>query len=90
MGIFYRLPCYSCKKIDGGRDFHDRFILIEKGGVQFGASLIAIGGDQTENTSLKDLDFCEQERKTLLRDKEDYILVAPVVEVASDGSTKRI
>jgi hypothetical protein len=78
------------KRKVNGEDFHDRFLLTEKGGVKLGAGFIAQGNHQTVNISLLGFDFCESERAKFKIDTTIYDLSEPVIEVFSDGRVVRV
>ena len=80
---------YTWRKKENGEDFHDRFLLTEKGGVKLGAGFIANGNHQTVNISLLDINFCECERANFKIDATIYDLSEPVIEVFSDGRVVR-
>lgn len=75
---------------ENGEDFHDRYLLTERGGVKLGAGFIAQGNHQTVNMSLLDVNFCENEQANFKRNTTVYDLVEPVIEVFFDGRVVHI
>lgn len=73
-----------------GSDFHARFLLTEVGGVNVEAGFSAEGAHQKVLLTLLNPDLCRAKLAMYRRDSTDYELVEPVLEISSDGSTRRI
>lgn len=80
--------CWRQKK--GGADFHARYLLTDRGGVSVDAGFSAEGGHQTTDMHLLSGEMTQTRLAAFARDAFDFELIEPVLEIRSDGSTRRI
>jgi hypothetical protein len=87
-GMALTIYCWRQKK--RGEDFHDRFLLTDKGGIGIGAGFSADGAHQTANMHLMSYELSQKKIRALARTATDYELVGPVLRIASDGHVKHV
>jgi hypothetical protein len=80
--------CWRQKK--GGEDFHDRFLLTDKGGIGIGAGFSAEGDHQTANMHLMSFELSQEKIRAFARTATNYELVEPVLRIASDGHVEHV
>ena len=85
-----KINVYCWREKNGGADFHDRFLLTEKGGISSGSGFSADGAHQVTNMHLMSFELTQRTLKTFARSATDYELVGPVVRIAGDGSVERL
>jgi hypothetical protein len=81
---------YCWRQKEGGEDFHDRFLLTDKGGIGIGAGFSAEGDHQTANMHLMSFELSQKKIKTFARTATDYELVEPVLRIAADGHVEHV
>jgi hypothetical protein len=81
---------YCWKEKEGGADFHARYLLTEHGGIGVDAGFSAEGGHQESDMHLMSLLLSQARLKMFARDSNDFDLVEPVLEIASNGTVRRI
>jgi hypothetical protein len=74
----------------GGEDFHDRFVLTDKGGIGIGAGLSAEGRHQTTNMYLMSPELSNRRAQALARTATVYDLVQPILCISADGTVCRL
>lgn len=87
-GMSIRL--FGWKERHGGADFHARYLLTERGGVNVEAGFSAEGAHQKVLLGLLDLTLCQSKIEAFTRGSTEYILVEPVLEVSADGKVRRV
>ena len=81
---------FDWKERSGGEDFHDRFLLTEKGGMTIGAGFSADGPHQNAQIGLLDPDVLSVKLKAFDRSATVYELADRVLLVHSDGNVEQI
>jgi len=81
---------FDWKEKSGGEDFHDRFLLTDRGGMTIGAGFSADGPHQNAQIGLLDPSVWSTKMKALDRSATVYELADCVLEVHSDGRVERI
>jgi hypothetical protein len=81
---------FDWKERSGGEDFHDRFLLTDKGGMTIGAGFSADGPHQNAQIGLLDLNVWSVKLKALDRSATVYELADRVLVVHSDGRVEQI
>lgn len=84
------ITIFCWKEKDGGEDFHARYLLTEKGGIRVDAGFEPVGGHQHTDVTLMDLGLAQSHLVSFSRASTTYELVEPVIEVARDGTVKRV
>jgi hypothetical protein len=87
-GMSVVLFCW--KERNGGEDFHDRFLLTDKGGMTIGAGFSASGPHQNAQIGLLDPVVWSAKLSALDRSSTVYELADRVLEVHDDGRVVRI
>jgi hypothetical protein len=87
-GKFIKL--FAWKERRGGEDFHDRFLLTDRGGMTIGAGFSADGAHQNAQIALLDPAVWAAKLKALDRSATVYELADPVLAVHSDGRVTRL
>jgi hypothetical protein len=81
---------FDWKERSGGEDFHDRFLLTDKGGMTIGAGFSAEGSHQSAQFGLLDPIVWSTKFKSLDRSATVYELADLVLAVHSDGRVTRV
>jgi hypothetical protein len=81
---------YRWQEIDGGTDFHARYLLTDKGGIAIDAGFSAEGGHQTTDMHLMSSELAQAKVKALARGSRDYDLIEPVMCVGADGGVTHV
>jgi hypothetical protein len=81
---------FDWKEKSGGEDFHDRFLLTDKGGMTIGAGFSAEGAHQSAQVGLLDANVWSAKFRALDRSATVYELADLVVAVHSDGRVTRV
>jgi hypothetical protein len=84
------IKLFGWKEKAGGADFHARFLLTERGGMNVEAGFSADGSHQKVLLALLEGPICQQKLAAFARGTTQYDLVGPVLEVFSDGTVRRI
>jgi hypothetical protein len=87
-GISIKL--FGWKERPGGADFHARFLLTDRGGMNVEAGFSAEGPHQKVFMTLLEGQICQEKMATFARGATQYVLVEPVLEIFSDGAIKRV
>jgi hypothetical protein len=87
-GMAVTIFCW--KEREGGEDFHARYLLTEKGGIRVDAGFEPVGGHQTTDVTLMDVDLAESRLAFFSKSATAYELVGPVIEVHADGRVNRV
>lgn len=74
----------------GGEDFHDRFLLTDRGGIVVGAGFEAAGNHETTNMLLMSYQLSQRRLAEFTRANACYDLVAPIIKARSDGTVVRV
>ena len=82
-GLSVKIFCWKEKA--GGADFHARYLLTERGGIDVDAGFSAEGNHQTTDMHLMGFEFCLGKLETFAREAQDYELIEPVLLIAADG-----
>ena len=85
-----KLSIYQWREKQDGADFHARYLLTDKGGIRIDAGFSAEGNHQTTDIALMDFELSQAKLRAFAREADVYELVGPVLEIASDGSAKRL
>jgi hypothetical protein len=83
----YCLELYAWSQMQGGEDFHDRFVLTDLGGVMIGAGLSAAGPAETAAFTLLDVDHVRRLRARYADGSTAYARVGSAVRIRDDGNT---
>jgi hypothetical protein len=86
--LLVKVFCWREK--ERGRNFHARYLLTERAGVLIDAGFSSEGAPQTTDIQLLEPDVAQQSREALVRTATVYELVGPILEVACDGTVKRV
>jgi hypothetical protein len=81
---------FGWKEKVGGADFHPRYLLTDRGGMNVEAGFSAEGGHQKVQLTLLDLELCREKLAAFSRDSIEYELIEPALEIFSDGTVRRI
>ena len=84
------LELYGWEERDFGEDFHDRFLLCNRGGMEVGAGFAYAGHHQKLGIRLLSFDDCEVKRSRFKLETAVYDLTQPVLRIESDGRVTRI
>jgi hypothetical protein len=87
-GMSIVLFCW--KERAGGADFHARYLLTDRGGMNVEAGFSAEGVRQKVQLALLDLSFCQEKLAEFARSSTKFSLVEPVLEIFSDGNVRRV
>jgi len=85
-----KLTVFCWREKVGGEDFHDRYLLTERGGIAVGAGFSAEGNHQTTDMRLMSYDLSQEKLKAFVRGATCYDLIEPVIRVAGDGQVQRV
>jgi hypothetical protein len=80
---------FGWKEKVGGADFHARFLLTDRGGMNVEAGFSAEGRHQKVFLALLEEKICQEKMAVFARGATQYDLVEPVLEIFSDGTVKR-
>jgi hypothetical protein len=83
----YCLELYAWSQIQGGEDFHDRFVLTDLGGIMIGAGLSADGPAETAAFTLLDVDHVRRLRARYADGSTAYARIGSAVRIRDDGKT---
>lgn len=81
---------FDWKERSGGEDFHDRFLLTDKGGMTIGAGFSADGPHQNAQIGLLDPNVLSVKLRAFDRSARVYELADRVLLVHSDGNVEQI
>ena len=81
---------FDWKERSGGQDFHDRFLLTDKGGMTIGAGFAADGPHQNAQIGLLDPNVWSAKLKAFDRSATVYELADRVLAVHGDGRVERV
>ena len=81
---------YSWRERTEGADFHARYLLTDRGGMNIEAGFSAEGTQQKVDITLLDSTMCQVKRESFRRGANTYELVEPVLEIFWDGRVVRI
>lgn len=84
----YCLEFYAWSEIQGGEDFHDRFVLTDLGGIMIGAGLSADGPTESAAFTLLNFDHAQGLRSRFANESTAYARVGSAVRIRDDGSTE--
>ena len=84
------LELYGWEERVSGEDFHDRFLLCNRGGMEVGAGFAYAGHHQKLGIRLLSFDDCEVKRSRFKLETAVYDLTQPVLRIESDGRVTRI
>lgn len=87
-GLEVKIFCW--REINGGEDFHDRYLLSEKGGIAIGAGYSAEGANQTTNMHLMSSVLSRRRYDSFASDAGIYALEGPILLVSSTGAVRRL
>ncbi|RAK59565.1 hypothetical protein DJ021_06995 [Phenylobacterium hankyongense] len=85
-GMSIRIFCW--KQRNGGEDFHARYLLTDRGGMQVDGGFSAEGAEQTTNMNLLSLELAQLRLNALSVDATDYELMVPVLKITADCSVE--
>jgi len=74
----------------GGADFHARYLLTDRGGMNIEAGFSAEGSHQTVQVTILESDLWKARLSALDRTSTVYDLAGPVLQVSHDGKVQRI
>lgn len=77
-------------EIQGGEDFHDRFILTDRGGVQIGCGIAEIGPQENALFTLLDHGHSQNIRSRLDPQSNVYAQFGNTIEITSNGTIRDI
>lgn len=83
------IDVYCWNQKDGGADFHDRFLLTDKGGISIGRGFQSAEAHLKTNLSLMSSENSREKLTTFAPDTKDYELDA-ALRIFADGSAERI
>jgi len=83
------IKLFGWKEKVGGADFHARFLLTDRGGMNVEAGFSAEGPHQKVFLALLEEQICQMKMAAFARGATQYDLVEPVLEIFSDGVVKR-
>ncbi len=82
----YCLELYAWSEVQGGEDFHDRFVLTDLGGIMIGAGLSADGPGESATFTLLNFDHAQGLRSRFSNGSKAYARVGPAVRFRDDGN----
>jgi hypothetical protein len=83
------LHLYYWREKGGGEDFHARYLLTNRGGMNVEAGFSADGAHQKVQMTLLDFSFCQTKVSAFAQTSSVYDFVGPKLEIASNGSVTR-
>ena len=84
------IALFGWKEKNGGADFHARYLLTDKGGMNVEAGFSAEGAHQKVQLTLLDLALCQSKKDSFARGSAAYELIEPVLEIFSDGNVRKL
>jgi hypothetical protein len=81
---------FGWKEKVGGADFHARFLLTDRGGMNVEAGFSADGSHQKVFLVLLEGQVCQEKLSAFARGSTQYELIEPVLEIFSDGRVQRV
>jgi hypothetical protein len=84
------IKLFGWKEKAGGADFHARFLLTDRGGMNVEAGFSADGSHQKVLLALLGGAICQQKMAAFARHSTEYELIEPVLEIFSDGTVRRV
>lgn len=81
---------FRWEEIDGGADFHARYLLTDKGGIAIDAGFSAEGGHQTTDMHLMSYQLSQTKIAALAHTAAVYRLCPPILSIGSDGTVKHL
>jgi hypothetical protein len=84
------IKLFGWKEKAGGADFHARFLLTDRGGINVEAGFSADGSHQKVLLALLGGPICQQKLAAFARHSTEYELIEPVLEIFSDGTVRRV
>lgn len=79
------IKLFGWKEKARGNDFHARYLLTDRGGMNVEAGFSAEGAHQKVQLALLDSNFCQEKLAAFSRSSTQYELIKPVLEIFSDG-----
>jgi hypothetical protein len=83
------IKLFGWKEKARGEDFHARYLLTDRGGMNVEAGFSAEGAHQKLLMALLELPVCQDKLAAFARGSTRYDLIEPVLEVFSDGTVRR-
>lgn len=87
-GMFVDMYCWS--ELEGGEDFHDRYLLTDKGGIKIGRGFKVIGSEKTVNLNLMNLENSRKRLDSFSINSPVYELVDRPIRIFSEGEPEMI
>jgi len=84
----FKLQLFEWEKVEGGNDFHDRFVLTNFGGIQIGIGPAAAEASQDTTFTLLDDDHAQELRARFEKDATVYNRIGHVVQIDHEGKTE--
>lgn len=84
------LKLYRWKEIEGGEDFHARYLLTDKGGIKIDAGFDPVGDHETTDVDLMDYDHYKKRWAQFDRDAGRFELIGPVLRISADGEMQHV
>ena len=81
---------YYWKEKVGGADFHARYLLTDRGGMNIDAGFSAEGSHQTVQVTILESDLWKAKLSALDRTSTVYELAGPILQVSHDGKVQQI
>ena len=83
------IKLFGWKEKVGGEDFHARYLLTDRGGMNVEAGFSAEGSHQKVLLALLESSICQEKVAAFARNSTQYDLVEPVLEIFSNGTVRR-
>jgi hypothetical protein len=84
------IKLFGWREKAGGSDFHARFLITDRGGMNVEAGFSAEGSHQKVFLALLEGQVCQQKLAAFARRSTQYELIEPVLEIFSDGTVRRV
>ncbi|MBR0878554.1 hypothetical protein JQ608_15440 [Bradyrhizobium liaoningense] len=84
------IKLFGWREKAGGADFHARFLLTDRGGMNVEAGFSADGAHQKVLLALLEVSLHQEKMAAFARHSTKYELIEPVLEIFSDGRVRRI
>ena len=84
------IKLFGWREKAGGADFHARFLLTDRGGMNVEAGFSAEGPHQKVFLALLEGQICREKLAAFARHSTEYELIEPVLEIFSDGAVRRV